>query len=237
MCEVDRFTWEVRSTCVYWWWSLRSWAYYWNELWTLSTIRLIAVIWLFNHAAPSPLPHLPQCIKACQCIVHRNLCFLFTAISHQTSACHLNFALGHYDDVIMSAMASQITSLPIVYSTVYSGANQSEHQSSASLAFVWGIHRGPVNSPHKWPVTRKMFQFDDVIKKNASANGCIHHLNLYLWCCFSFANRLWKIFGLSNIYPILSLKYSVNVYAQWWNISKPRLKPILSSILTHAYSP
>ena len=36
-------------------------------------------------------------------------------------------------------------------------------QSSASLAFVWGIHRGLVNSPHKWPVTRKMFPFDDVI--------------------------------------------------------------------------
>ena len=59
----------------------------------------------------------------------------------------------------MGAMASQITSLTIVYSTVYSGADQSKHQSSASLAFVWGIHRGPVNSPHKWPVTRKMFPF------------------------------------------------------------------------------
>ena len=46
---------------------------------------------------------------------------------------------------------------------VYSGADQSKHQNSASLAFVWGIHRGPVNSPHKWPVTRKMFPFDDVI--------------------------------------------------------------------------
>ena len=69
----------------------------------------------------------------------------------------------HYDDVIMSTMASEITSLTIVYSTVYSGADQSKHQSSASLAFVWGIHRGPVNSPHKWPVTRKMFPFDDVI--------------------------------------------------------------------------
>ena len=60
-------------------------------------------------------------------------------------------------------MASQITSLTSVYSTVYSGSDQSKHQSSASLAFVWGIHRGPVNSPHKWPVTRKMFPFDDVI--------------------------------------------------------------------------
>ena len=69
----------------------------------------------------------------------------------------------HYDDIIMSAMASQITSLMVVYSNVFSGADQSKHQSSASLAFVWGIHRGPVNSPHKWPVTRKMFPFDDVI--------------------------------------------------------------------------
>ena len=69
----------------------------------------------------------------------------------------------HYIDVIMTTMASQIPSLAIVYSTVYSGADQSKHQSSASLAFVWGIHQGPVNSLHKWPVMRKMFPFDDVI--------------------------------------------------------------------------
>ena len=69
----------------------------------------------------------------------------------------------HYSDVIMSTIASQITSLTIVYSIVYSDADQRKHQSSASLAFVWGIHRGPVNSPHKWPVTRKMFPFDHVI--------------------------------------------------------------------------
>ena len=69
----------------------------------------------------------------------------------------------HYNDVIMTMMASQITSLTIVYKTVYSDADQRKHQSSASLAFVWGIHRGPVNSPHKWPVTRKMFPVDDVI--------------------------------------------------------------------------
>ena len=63
----------------------------------------------------------------------------------------------------MGTMASQITSLTIGYSTFYSGADQRKHQSSASLAFVWGMHRGPVNSPYKWPVTRKMFPFDDVI--------------------------------------------------------------------------
>ena len=66
---------------------------------------------------------------------------------------------NHYNDVTMGMMASQITSLTIVYSTVYSDADQRKHQCSASLAFV----RGPVNSPHKWPVTRKMFPFDDVI--------------------------------------------------------------------------
>ena len=57
----------------------------------------------------------------------------------------------------------QITGVSIVYSTVCSDADQRKHQSSASLAFVRGIHRWPVNSPHKWPVTRKMGPFDDVI--------------------------------------------------------------------------
>ena len=63
----------------------------------------------------------------------------------------------------MGAMASQITSLTIVYSTVISGSDQRKHQSPASLAFVRRNHRWPVNSPHKWPVTRKMFPFDDAI--------------------------------------------------------------------------
>ena len=63
----------------------------------------------------------------------------------------------------MGTMASQITSFTIVYVTVYSVADQRKHQSSASLAFARGIHRGRVNSPHKGPVTRKMFPFDDVI--------------------------------------------------------------------------
>ena len=103
----------------------------------------------------------------------------------------------HYDDVIMSAIASQITSITIVYSTVYPGADQSKHQSSASLAFVWRI----VNSPHKWPVTRKMFPFDDVIMVNLQA---AHRCMLtYTWipgvippiytlehCCYS-PNLYW----------------------------------------------
>ena len=69
---------------------------------------------------------------------------------------------SHYNDVIMSTMVSQITSLTIVYSTVYLGADQRKHQSSSSLAIERGIHRWPVNSPHKWPVKRKMFPFDEI---------------------------------------------------------------------------
>ena len=71
----------------------------------------------------------------------------------------------HYNNVTMGAIASQITSLTIVYRTVDSDADQREHQSFASLAFVWGIHRGPVNSPHKKPVTWKMFPFSDLIMR------------------------------------------------------------------------
>ena len=69
----------------------------------------------------------------------------------------------HYNDAIMGAMASQITSLTIINSTVYSDADQRKYQFSVSLAVVRGIHRWLVNSPHKEPVTRKMFPFDDVI--------------------------------------------------------------------------
>ena len=63
----------------------------------------------------------------------------------------------------MGAMASQIASVTIVYSAVCPGVDQRKHQSSGSLAFVWGIHRWPVNSPHKWPVTQNIFPFYEVI--------------------------------------------------------------------------
>ena len=69
----------------------------------------------------------------------------------------------HYGDVTMGVLASKITSLTIVYTTVHSDTDQRKHQSSASLAFVWGIHWWPVNSPHKWPVMQEMFPFDDII--------------------------------------------------------------------------
>ena len=65
---------------------------------------------------------------------------------------------GHYSEVIMGAMAFQITGVLIVYST-----DQRKHQSSTLLAFVRGIHRWPVNSLHKRPVMWKMFPFDVIM--------------------------------------------------------------------------
>ena len=94
--------------------------------------------------------------------------------SQNNASCEISWRLSdalhyrHNSDVIMGAIASQITSVTIVYSTVYWGADQRKHHKSASLAFVRGTHRWPVNSPHKWPVTRIMFPFDDVIMRRCS---------------------------------------------------------------------
>ena len=88
-------------------------------------------------------------------IIQWSACFLMPTLS--------SLVTSHYNDVIMCVMASKVTSLTIVYSIIYSGGDQRKHQSSVSLAFVWGIHRWPVNSLHKGPVMRKMFPFDDVI--------------------------------------------------------------------------
>ena len=108
----------------------------------------------------------------------------------------------------MGAMASQITSLTIVYSTVYSGADQREHQSSASLAFVRGIHRSPVNSPHKWPVTRKMLPFDDVIMWKQTGRWVFP---LLFSCVATFCCNI-------NIYIYIT------VYIYHYHLSEPSLK-------------
>ena len=110
-------------------------------------------------------------------------------------------------------MPSQITGVSIVYSNVCSGADQRKHQRSASLAFVRGIHRWPVNSPQRGPVTRKMSPFDDVIMKSGLAGtkpywrfGCVPstnfrtseyshdsisivRMNQYCWNANSFSNN------------------------------------------------
>ena len=90
-----------------------------------------------------------------------------TKLNRQDWTDNVNIVNGsakiHYNDVIVGAMASETTSLTIVYSTVYSRRRSKDRQNSASLAFVRGIHRWPMNSPHKGPAMRKLFPFDDVI--------------------------------------------------------------------------
>ena len=120
---------------------------------------------------------------------------------------------NHYSDVIMGAMASQITSLKIVCSTIYLGADKSKHQSSTSLAFVRGIYRWPMNSPQKWPVTRKMFPFDDVIMAIALRCKCKAQLNVFQ-----------------------ALDVLINLFDQWcWNIQKVFLKICLKNVLVQHY--
>ena len=105
----------------------------------------------------------------------------------------------------MGSIASQITSLTIVYSTVYSDADQRNYQSSASLAFVRGIHRRPVNSPHKWPVTRKMYPFDDVIMDLCDW----HHkgqLGTVTRKMFPFVTSSWEVQVLNSVMHCPALK-------------------------------
>ena len=124
------------------------------EIWApLHELKLISSLWWINPT--NSLLIWPQLIQM--------LCEQF--------ADHPHAADTHHDDVIMIAMASQITSLTIVYSTLYLGTDERKHQSSASLAFVKGIHRWPVNSPHERPVARKMFPFDDVIMHRSSIDS------------------------------------------------------------------
>ena len=122
----------------------------------------------------------------------------------------------------MGAIASQITSLTIVYSTVYSGADQSKHQSPASLAFVWGIHRGPVNSPHKGPVTRKMFPFDDVIMKHIILS-IMHTARVFCFCCGFVAimdrmDRQWlpKQSTAIDVHIFQVVVYALKVFLCLW---------------------
>ena len=89
----------------------------------------------------------------------------------------------------------------------YSDADQRKHQSSASLAFVWGIHRGSVNSPHKWPVTRKMFPFDDVIMECAKSHPSV---SLRLWeltTCNVWTSSISTSIPFSKTIKRLCIKY------------------------------
>ena len=127
----------------------------------------------------------------------------------------------HYSDVIVGAMACQITSLTTVYSTVYSGADQS----SASLAFVRGIHRWPVNSPHKGPVTRKRFLFDDVIMIMAEMP---HHSAR----CFGELSNMLSVWTMKKFRRVFATK-STGDRMIWWSTIRMRKTTFFSNLSDH----
>ena len=121
----------------------------------------------------------------------------------------------HYNDVTMGAIAVQINSLTIVYLRVYSDADQTKHQSYASLAFT-GIHRWPVNSPHQRPVTRKMVPFDDVIMLPIRSND-LQKYTCYIFC--HVVDKCWKVYhtwALSKIYSYQKLNAKTKIHFSCW---------------------
>ena len=104
----------------------------------------------------------------------------------------------HYNAVIMSATASQITNLMSAYSSVYSGEDQRKRQSSASVAFVRWIHPWPVNSPSQ--------------RASNEENSSIwwrHHEGIHQWWCQPWRNRFYVRVSLCT----------VDVVAENWGIS------------------
>ena len=140
----------------------------------------------------------------------------------------LKDARVHYGDVIMGVLASQITSLAIVFSTVHSGADQRKHQSSTSLAFVRGIHRRPMNSPHKWPVTRKMFPF---LMTSSWISVCFHHSATHVGLLVNRSGQwMWshvKFYGRSSS---ISVVYSKDIYLSTIDYQYNRAFPLLRRI-------
>ena len=128
----------------------------------------------------------------------------------------------HCNEVIMNAIASQITSVYIVCSIVGSGADQRKHQSSASLAIVRGIRRWPVNSPHKGQQTRKMSPFDDVIMTDYVINEFPCYMEWHRicgWYCVQLFE--FSAYHIGNRYLGLS---NTCLCKKWRYVTKASLK-------------
>ena len=81
--------------------------------------------------------------------------------------------------------------------TAYSGTDQRNHQCSASLASVRGFHRWTVNSPYKWPVTRKLLPIGDFIMSDMEGRVnrsfhqvCLAYATLMVFCLHSLCNAI-----------------------------------------------
>ena len=181
----QQLTWRQRLSrqCLYWseWWNYK--------MWSCERIpsyqSFITSICLFGILTSRRIPYASS--KCSSCVI----LYCAVVVGYDQSI-DIPWCLGdvrlfticsiRYNDVIISTMASQITSLTIVYSAFYSGTDERKHQSSASLAFVRGIHRWPVNSPYKGPVMWKMIPFDDVIMLVEHCNQPPRYIQQYTIC-------------------------------------------------------
>ena len=137
----------------------------------------------------------------------------------------------HYCDVIMDTMASQITSITIVYSAVYSDASKPR-----VTGVVRGIPRGPGNSPHKWPVVRKMFQFDDVIMMGRYASFERSYINsneIARGYSIIFTKLLKWCFLLLTLTLISTWMNNYIHYKTWYEITYPFPNLIIMDRLFH----
>ena len=133
---------------------------------------------------------------------------------------------SHYNDVIMTTMASQITSITFVYSTVYSDSKSKKSSKLRVTGLCVGNSPRLVNCPHKWPVTRKMFPFDDVIMIRAKWSlFCRRRFQMHFLqqiddfdsniTEFHFLVPKWQ---LVNINPDYGLAPNKRQAVTWWNI-------------------
>ena len=94
-----------------------------------------------------------------------------------------------------------------------------------SLALVRGIHRGPVNSPHKWPVTRKMFPFDDVFMKLDFLSSPVtrpitqHELSTRVWLCVTLKYPWYVPIASSRCITDMQMTLIHTLWVVWWKWS------------------
>ena len=116
--------------------------------------------------------------------------YFFSKVEHllviHCKATRINWVIFHYCDVIMGTMASQITTITIIYSTVYSDADQRKHQRSASLAFVWGIYN--VKSTMYTRVYKRLLQFH---------RNCLQKSRIIIKLSFMIFDTLGRHWGLT----------------------------------------
>ena len=182
------------------------WCYCWLSTWNKAQLatyhdhdNIYICIWMKKHIYKYIHAPVHESLFIC---IHVNNCCVY--LSRVIMNCH-------YSNVIMDVMVSQITSLTIVYSTVYSGADHGKYQSSTPLAFVRGIHWSQGNSPHKRPVTRKCFHL--------MMSSCVMRFRRIPWTMGSFyysgvpdsqtrltiyavRKRCWRSFICCNRYSV-----------------------------------